>query len=131
MGDAPRSLLVVEDEPDIARALATYGESRGFGCLVASDGARALDLGVAQRFDVILLDISLPGLDGHEVLRRLRAGGHLDGSVVLFLTAHDSQADRRAGLALGADDYETKPLHLSTLFDKIDWLLEKKRGRGA
>jgi DNA-binding response OmpR family regulator len=123
------TLLVVEDDPDIARALSTYGTSRGFLCRVAEDGEQAVQQGSQQHFDVILLDISLPGKDGHAVLRELRQGHAVDDTVVIFLTAHDAQADRRAGLELGADDYETKPVHLATLFDKIDWLREKKGSR--
>jgi DNA-binding response OmpR family regulator len=127
--DAASTLLVVEDDDDIARALAAYGASRGYDCRVATDGAQAVEHGSRQRFDVILLDVSLPGKDGHAVLRELRADHRVDDTVVIFLTAHDLQADRRSGLQAGADDYETKPVHLSTLFDKIEWLLEKKRGR--
>ena len=125
--DATGTILVVEDEPDMARVLATYGSGRGYRCQVVADGEQAVEFGSRQRYDVILLDISLPGKDGHDVLRELKQGHAVDDSVVIFLTARDSQLDRRAGLELGADDYETKPVHLSTLFDKIEWLLEKKR----
>ena len=123
-----RKLLVVEDDPDISRALAAYGENRGFVVLTAEDGNTAVQLGTAERPDVILLDIALPGMDGRDVMVKLQAAGATEDAVVIFVTARDSQTDRIVGLELGADDYETKPIHFHLLFQKIDRLLEKKRG---
>ncbi|MFH1810035.1 MAG: response regulator [Pseudomonadota bacterium] len=125
------SVLVVEDESEIRRALSTYAEKRGFVCTAVGDGRQALELGLQHHYDVILLDISLPSLDGHQVLKGLTEKRAVDETVVLFLTAHDTQLDRRVGLELGADDYETKPVHLATLFSKIEWLLEKRRLRSG
>lgn len=121
-------LMVVEDDPDISKALAAYGEKRGFQVFTANDGHRAVEVGTAKRPDVILLDIALPGMDGRDVMVKLKEAGVTDNAVVIFVTARDSQTDRIVGLELGADDYETKPLHFHLLFQKIDRLLEKKHG---
>jgi DNA-binding response OmpR family regulator len=121
-------LLVVEDDPDIARALTAYAAKRGFEVLYAADGKQALEIGTTAGPDVILLDIALPEVDGRDVFVRLRDAGALEKAVVIFATARDSQIDRLHGLELGAADYETKPFHLETLFRKIETLLKKKRG---
>lgn len=120
-------LLVADDDPHIVDALATYGRSRGYVVLSASRGDEALTLIERERPDAILLDVMMPGLDGRDVLRRMRQAGIGEQAVVLFVTARDSQSDRRLGLELGADEYETKPFNFSMLFDKIGHLLEKKR----
>jgi DNA-binding response OmpR family regulator len=125
--DAPTKLLVVEDEPDIANALATYGRKEGYAVVVASNGIEAVELATSEQPRVILLDISLPGMDGRDVMVRLTEAGVTQEAVVIFVTARDSQNDRLLGLELGADDYETKPLHFNMLFHKIARLLEKKR----
>ncbi|MEE8410552.1 MAG: response regulator [Myxococcota bacterium] len=125
--DAKTKLLIVEDEPDIANALAIYGRKAGYEVLVASDGFQAIEIGIRERPAVVLLDISLPGMDGRDVMVRLQNAGVTKEAVVIFVTARDSQNDRLLGLELGADDYETKPLHFSMLFSKIARLLEKKQ----
>jgi len=120
-------LLVVEDDPDIAFALSTYARAQGYLTLVAEDGASAVKLGIQERPAVILLDISLPQLDGRDVYLRLEKAGITQNAVVIFTTARGSQSDRLVGLRLGADDYEVKPLHLQMLFRKIARLLEKRQ----
>jgi DNA-binding response OmpR family regulator len=127
VSDAPTKLLVVEDEPDIANALATYGRKEGYAVVIASNGIEAVELATSEQPRVILLDISLPGMDGRDVMVRLSEAGVTQEAVVIFVTARDSQNDRLLGLELGADDYETKPLHFNMLFHKIARLLEKKR----
>jgi DNA-binding response OmpR family regulator len=127
VSDAPTKLLVVEDEPDIANALATYGRKEGYAVVIASNGIEAVELATSEQPRVILLDISLPGMDGRDVMVRLTEAGVTQEAVVIFVTARDSQNDRLLGLELGADDYETKPLHFNMLFHKIARLLEKKR----
>jgi DNA-binding response OmpR family regulator len=118
---------VVEDDVDIAAALATYGRKTGYEVLVANDGKTAVELATRERPEVILLDIHLPGMDGRDVMSRLKQNGVADAAVVIFVTARDSQLDRLVGLELGAAEYETKPLHLQLLFQKIARLLEKKQ----
>ena len=122
-------LLVVEDDPDIANALATYGRHKGYTALIADNGLKAIELAEAEQPDVILLDISLPGMDGRDVMVQLKAKGVADRAIVIFVSARDSQTDRLLGLELGADDYEAKPLVFSTLFQKIE-KLRKKRSCG-
>ncbi len=125
------SLLIVEDDPEIARALSKFGESRGYSTRVADTGPRALEAVAAQVPDVLLLDVQLPEVDGRDLLKRWNATGVLKSTVVVFLSARDSQSDRLVGLELGADDYETKPLQLAMLFRKLERLLEKKRADTA
>lgn len=120
-------LLVVEDDAEIAGVLVKYAKHRGFNTLLAVDGLTAVDVANRERPDVILLDIALPGLDGRDVLVRLQKSGVAQKAVVIFATARDGQSDRIAGLEMGADEYETKPFQLATLFTKIDALLAKKR----
>jgi two-component system OmpR family response regulator len=109
-------LLMVDDEPFLREAIATSLRFMGYEVTTAQGGDEALRLARAQRFDLILLDVTLPDTDGFEVLRRLRR----DGSrvPVLFLTARDTAADRATGLALGGD-YLTKPFGLAELADRI------------
>ncbi len=126
--DKRLKLLIVEDEDDIAQMLATYGERSGFEVHRADNGLDAVALAEDKRPDVVLLDIALPGLDGRDVMKRLREERLAENAVVLFLPARDEQSDRLVGLELGADDYETKPVHFQMLFRKVHRLLKKKRG---
>ncbi|HSI06508.1 MAG TPA: response regulator, partial [Myxococcota bacterium] len=112
----PASLLIVEDDPEIALALSKFGTSRGYSTRVADTGPRALEEVEKEVPDVVLLDVQLPGVDGRDLLKRWNATGALKNAVVVFLTARDSQSDRIVGLELGADDYETKPLQFAVLF---------------
>jgi len=77
--------------------------------------------------DVILLDIGLPGLDGRDVMSKLRSEHISDEAIIIFTTAREAQSDRVLGLELGADDYETKPLDFDRLFNKIQALREKRQ----
>ena len=120
-------LLIVEDDPWIAKAVCKYAKIMGYSPRVAHDGLVAIGLAEREQPDVILLDIALPGLDGRDVLVRLQEAGIAQQAVVIFLTGRSSQSDRLMGLELGAEDYETKPMHLNSLFSKIERLLEKKR----
>lgn len=119
-------LLVVEDEPEIARVIETHAQQRGYQVHSATDGLSAISISREIHPDVVLLDIALPGMDGRDVMRRLRAQWAADRAVIIFLTARDEQSDRILGLELGADDYETKPVHFQMLFSKIERLRAKK-----
>jgi DNA-binding response OmpR family regulator len=110
-------LLVVEDEPAIADFLVRGLAEQGYAVDLARDGVSALDLVAAASFDVIVLDVMLPGVDGIEVCRRMRAGG--DGTPVLMLTARDTIEDRVRGLDTGADDYLVKPFAFSELLARV------------
>jgi len=101
------TIVVVEDDPAIADLLDMYLRSEDHRIYLAPDGERGLELVATHRPDVVLLDVGLPGLDGLEVCRRIRADDPL--VAVIFLTARDDEIDRILGLEMGADDYVTKP----------------------
>jgi two-component system OmpR family response regulator len=100
-------ILVVEDERSISDLLRMYLSREGFGVHVASDGVSGLSFARTLHPVAIILDVGLPGIDGTEVCRQLRADG--DWTPILFCTARDDEVDRVLGLELGADDYITKP----------------------
>ena len=116
-------MLVVEDDPGIAQMVSLQLELSGFRAQVERDGAAALDAVVRNRPAVVLLDIGLPGLDGIEVCRRLRARD--DWTPVIFVTARDDEVDRVVGLELGADDYVTKPFSPREVIARIRGLLRR------
>lgn len=100
-------VLVVEDEAPIADVLRLYLDRAGYDVAVESDGPRGLAAVRERRPDAVILDVGLPGLDGTEICRRMRADD--DWTPVLFCTARDDEVDRVLGLEMGADDYITKP----------------------
>ena len=108
------SILVIEDQPAIARNIGDYLEAAGHIMDFADDGRQGLALALANYYDVVILDLMLPGLDGWDVCRALReqATRHVP---VLMLTARDSISDKVKGFELGADDYLTKPFALEEL----------------
>jgi DNA-binding response OmpR family regulator len=120
-------VLVVEDEPAIAELIRSYLSREGFTAHVVGDGPGALAAITRDRPAVIVLDVGLPGVDGTEVCRRLRAAG--DWTPVLFVTARDDEVDRVLGLELGADDYVTKPFSPRELVARVKAVL--RRGAGA
>jgi DNA-binding response OmpR family regulator len=121
-----RSLLVVEDDARVADFLARGLRAEGYRVTPARNGVEAMDLAAAERFDVILLDVMLPGgLDGREVCQRLRM--RRDLTPILMLTALDSVEDRVEGLRLGADDYLAKPFAFDELLARVEALI--RRGR--
>ncbi|MFM2348946.1 MAG: hypothetical protein RL654_3699, partial [Pseudomonadota bacterium] len=117
LGFAPMKLLLVEDNPTIQTTLRRAFERRGMQVVSCEDGARALDRWEASVPDVVLLDLSLPGLDGLEVLSRARAAGLR--TPVMILTARGTVGDRILGLNTGADDYLAKPFDLDELEARI------------
>jgi two-component system, OmpR family, response regulator len=117
--------LVVEDQPKLASLIQRGLSEEGYAVDVAPDGPQALVRATATEYDVIVLDVMLPGLDGFEVCRQLRA--QTVQSPVLMLTARDGVDDRIAGLDLGADDYLTKPF----AFDELVARLRALTRRGA
>ena len=104
-----RSILIVEDEKEIRDLLAHYLRKEGFRAATAPDGETGLALARTGRPDLVVLDILLPGMDGLEVLRTIRAGAETAGIPVIMLTAKGDETDRVVGLELGADDYIPKP----------------------
>lgn len=124
--DKPR-LLVVEDDPALAQALALALSRRGFNVCQATNGRTALERGTQEKFAAIVLDLTLPEMDGLEVLRALREQSI--STPVIVLTARGTVGDRVHGLRLGADDYLPKPFDLDELEARIHSLL--RRGVGA
>lgn len=110
-------ILIVEDEPQLARFVQLELEHEEYEIVISGDGREGLTLAENGGFDLILLDIMLPGLNGLEVLRRLRKSGN--DTPVIMLTARDSVMDKVSGLDMGADDYITKPFAIEELLARI------------
>jgi len=125
-------VLVVEDEPDLADAVARGLRREGYAVDVAYDGDEALDKASVNAYDVICLDLNLPGVDGIEVVRRIRADQERQPPPrVLMLTARDGTADRVVGLDEGADDYLVKPFEFDELTARLRALLRRDAGRSG
>jgi two-component system response regulator MprA len=122
------SILVVDDEPAVLQALTRALALERYDVDVARDGGEALERLAGRRYDTILLDVTMPGISGLEVCRRLRASG--DRSPVLMLTARDAIDDRVAGLDAGADDYLVKPFALRELMARLRALLRRHETDG-
>src|SRR5437867_6259834 len=124
-------VLVVEDEPDI-RALIVHHLTRdGFRCRTAADGTEALTRLRAAAPDLIVLDLMLPGIDGLEVTRRLRAEPAWSAVPIIMLTAKADEVDRVVGLELGADDYVAKPFSPRELVARVRAVLRRARPSAA
>ncbi|HEX7039850.1 MAG TPA: response regulator transcription factor [Trueperaceae bacterium] len=124
----PRSatVLIVEDEPGISRTLDAYLKREGYATEIAADGHRALSLYRAARPDIVLLDVMLPGMDGFEVLSRIRGDG---STPVILLTARGEEVDRLVGLELGADDYVVKPFSFREVVARVKAVLRRANGQ--
>ena len=120
------SILVVEDDPAVALALEVALKGEGYLPLLAATGDKGLEIGLAQAPDLLILDVRLPGMDGFELLRRLRAGG--SKAPVIILTARDEEVDTILGLELGADDYMTKPFRVRELLSRVKSQLRRAYG---
>ena len=119
-------VLLVEDSERLQRSLGTGLRKSGFAVDVAGDGANGLWFARSNDYDVIVLDLMLPGMDGLSVLRELRAAGR--DTHVLVLTARDSVEDRVAGLSAGADDYLVKPFAFEELVARVRALARRRHG---
>src|SRR6478736_5121427 len=118
------SVLVVDDEPTIAEVVSAYLQRAGYETRVARDGFAALDAVDDRSPDLIVLDLMLPGLDGLEVMRRVRERPERKSAIIL-LTAKGAEADRVIGLRLGADDYVVKPFSPAELVARVDAVLRR------
>ena len=119
-------VLVVEDEPTLRANIAQALAEAGYAVDTAGDGQEALHLGSVEPYDVLVLDLGLPVLDGLSVLRRWRAGGV--AAPVLVLTARDLWHEKVAGIDAGADDYLTKPFHMEELLARVRALIRRAQG---
>jgi two-component system alkaline phosphatase synthesis response regulator PhoP len=119
-----KHILIVEDEEHLAEALAHNLQFEGYSTTTAYDGEQGLRLAQSIQFDLVVLDIMMPKLDGLEVCRRIRATG--SRVPILFLTAKSSDADRLLGLKIGADDYMAKPFLLEELILRIQGIFRRQ-----
>jgi DNA-binding response OmpR family regulator len=117
-----QTILVIEDDPHIADLIELYLREAGFRVLQAASGERGLEVLVHQTCRLAVIDIGLPGIDGFEVVRRIRIRSAIP---VLFLTARDGEIDRVLGLELGADDYVTKPFSPRELVARVKAILRR------
>jgi len=123
--DIKKKILIVEDEKPISEILEYTMMREGYDAVCSFDGAEALQLALDGNFDLILLDVMLPGLDGFEVCRRVRE--KLDTPIIM-LTAREEEADKVMGLELGADDYMTKPFSHAELVSRIKANIRRYHG---
>lgn len=122
MSETPARILVVDDEPSITEFVSYNLRKEGWQVDVASTGDDALELARDSDFDLVVLDVMLPGMDGYEVCRRLRATSSVP---VLFLSARDTELDKVVGLELGGDDYLAKPFGVRELTARVKALLRR------
>ena len=116
-------ILLVEDNEMNRDMLSRRLLKAGFEMVIAVDGEQAIDLARSEAPDLILMDISLPGLDGWEATRRLKARPETQSIPIIALTAHAMAGDREKSLAAGCNDYDTKPIDFRRLVEKIQGLL--------
>ena len=122
------SVLLIEDNQDIAEMVYAFLERRGYELDYAADGVTGLHLAVTDEYDVIILDLMLPGMDGIELCRKLRDDARRD-TPILMLTARDTLGDKVAGLDAGADDYLVKPFEIRELEARLRALIRRTRGQ--
>ena len=123
----PKPALIIEDDPDIAESVRYNLESAGFSAMVASTGEQGLKLALDTQNPpiVIVLDLMLPGMNGMDLCRRLRRENQTRRTPIIMLTAKTSEADRIAGLDLGADDYIAKPFSVRELLARVRAVLRR------
>lgn len=126
-----RRALIVEDEPAIREIVRLHLSLAGFETEEAADGRAALDRLRAARFDLVVLDVMLPGVDGVTLCRALRAGGPNQRAGVLMLTARDSEPEKVIGLESGADDYLTKPFGIREFMARVTAVLRRAPGESS
>lgn len=125
MENTPARILIVDDEPSITEFVSYAMQKEGYQTEIASDGEEALRKIEQQHFDLFILDIMLPGIDGHELCRRIRAKM---STPILFLSARDTELNKVVGLELGADDYLAKPFGVRELLARTRALLRRSQG---
>ncbi len=123
-----QTILVVDDEPQLVKVLRGYLEQSGFRVVAAGDGPSAVAQYLHERPDLVLLDLNLPGMDGIDVARRLRASSNVP---IIMVTARVEETDRLIGLELGADDYVTKPFSPREVVARVRAVLRRVEGASA
>jgi CheY-like chemotaxis protein len=126
------AVLVIEDNEENGDMLSRRLLRRGYTVIRAADGQEAVDMAARERPDLILMDVSLPVMDGLEATRRIRARPETQTTPIIALTAHATSADRDKALQAGCDDYHTKPVELPRLLAQMEALLARAaRARGT
>ena len=126
--NSSRRALIVEDEPSIREIVRLHLSLGGFETVEVADGHEALKHLRTDRFDLVVLDVMLPGVDGVTVCRALRTAGPNQGAAVLMLTARDTEPDKVIGLDSGADDYVTKPFGVREFMARVTAVLRRASG---
>ena len=124
-----KKILIVEDNEMNLKLIRTVLKAKGFVLAEARDGEEALKIVVAERPDIILIDIQIPKVDGLEVTRRIRAMDDLKDKQIIAITAHAMEGDRNKILEAGCDGYIAKPINTRTFIDEIEAILKQKAGR--
>jgi two-component system response regulator RegX3 len=122
MSETPARILVVDDEPSITEVVSYNLRKEGYDVQVAADGMTAVAMVNANSFDLIILDVMLPKMDGYEALRHIRANHSVP---VLFLSARDTELDKVVGLEIGGDDYLAKPFGVREMLARVKALLRR------
>lgn len=128
LGEIPIRVLIVEDNRDICENIATYLEKHSYVMDFAYDGISAMHLALKEPFDVIVLDLMLPGMDGLSFCHKLRTDAKIE-TPILMLTARDALEDKLKGFQAGADDYLVKPFALQELHVRLQALYKRSHGR--
>jgi CheY-like chemotaxis protein len=119
-------ILIIEDTENNRVLLTRRLKPRGYDIITAEDAERGLPLIQAERPDLVLMDVGLPGMNGWEATRQLKSDAATRHVPVIALTAHAMDGDREKAMAAGCDDYEIKPIDFNRLFEKIDRLLSNR-----
>src|SRR5688572_16053801 len=122
---AQKKILVVDDEKDIVEMISFNLRRHGYGVFTAHNGLDALELAEREMPDLIILDLMMPGVDGMEVARRLKADPRLSQIPLVMLTARSEETDVVVGLTVGADDYVTKPFSMKILLARLGTILRR------
>ena len=124
---AKAKVLVVEDDPSLLEVVAYNLTEAGYDVVTADDGNEGLAKARSQSPDLILLDVMMPGLDGHDVCRGVRADPRTRDQLIVMVSARSQESDELVGFALGADDYVSKPFSMKVLLERIKALLRRQR----
>jgi two-component system, cell cycle response regulator DivK len=124
-GDFMKKILLVEDNEMNRDMLSRRLVRNGFEVAIAVDGEQGIAMAQSEHPDLILMDMSLPVIDGWEATRRVRASGMTSDIPIIALTAHAMSGDREKAIEAGCDDYDTKPIEMPRLLEKINALLER------
>ncbi|HXF28907.1 MAG TPA: response regulator, partial [Chlamydiales bacterium] len=118
-------IVLIEDEEDIADLITLQADMFGYRCLHAADGLNGFDLAAKEKPDVVILDLMLPGQNGLDVCRKMKADSRLKQVPIIMISAKSEETDVVLGLELGADDYVTKPFSPRVLFSRVKAVLRR------